>query len=323
MSAGAARSVLVTGAAGYVGAQLVAALAEDPRGITTIVATDVREVAAERRICGVHYEVFDISKPGLAELLTRWEVDTVVHLAAIVTPGGEDTVELEYQVDVVGTLNVLEACLAAGVRQFVYTSSGAAYGYWPDNPEWIHEDDPLRGNDDFAYSRHKRMVEEMLAEWRRDHPELGQMILRPGVVIGATVANQITAIFERPAVVGIQGAPIPFVFIWDQDLVQVLLRGVHDRATGAYNLAGDGAVPLAELARRVGKPYVALPAWLLRGALAILHPLGIAPYGPEQVAFLEYRPVLSNEKLKNELGYIPRKTSSEAFDFWVATRPAS
>ena len=91
-----------------------------------------------------------------------------MHLASIVTPGPDSTRELEYAVDVTGTRHVLDACVAHGVRRVVVSSSGAAYGYHPDNPAWITEDQPVRGNEEFAYSHHKRLVEEMLAELRAD-----------------------------------------------------------------------------------------------------------------------------------------------------------
>ena len=58
---------------------------------------------------------------------------------------------------------------------------------------------------------------------------------------------------------------------------------------------------------------------LLRGVLAVLHPLGLSQYGPEQVDFLRYRPVLSNRRLKEQLGYVPTMTSSEVFDFYCRT----
>ena len=45
-----------------------------------------------------------------------------------------------------------------------------------------------------------------------------------------------------------------------------------------------------------------LPAGLLRAVLAVLHPLRLSRYGPEQVDFLRYRPVLDNRRLKEELG---------------------
>ena len=318
-----AGSVLVTGASGYVGRQLVARLAADRDTIATLVAADVREVAISERLVGVVYVDADVRDPALADLFRRHPVDTVVHLAAIVTPGARDTVEHQYAVDVLGTENVVQACLANGVRKLVYTSSGAAYGYWPDNPRPLVETDSLRGNDAFAYSRHKRLVEEMLARHRSEHPELEQLVFRSGTILGKGTSNQITAMFERPFVVGVDGSDSAFVFIWDQDVVDCLALGVHEDVTGVYNLAGDGYVTLREIAHRLGKPYVALPAWLLRATLAVLQPLGLSQYGPEQVDFLRYRPVLDNRKLRSELGYTPAKTSSEALDAFIEQRRTS
>jgi UDP-glucose 4-epimerase len=86
--------------------------------------------------------------------------------------------------------------------------------------------------------------------------------------------------------------------------------------TGTFNVAGDGALPMTEIAALLGKPVLRLPAWLLRGVLALLRPLGLSRYGPEQVDFLRYRPVLDNRRLKEEFGYRPVMSSREAFIAW-------
>ncbi len=218
-----------------------------------------------------------------------------------------------------GRSNVLDACLAAGVRQIIVTSSGAAYGYHADNPEWLTEDDPVRGNEAFAYSHHKRLVEEMLAACRREHPGLRQVVLRVGTILGETTRNQITALFDRPRLIALRGSRSPFVFIWDQDVVGAIAHAIRTDAAGIYNVAGDGALSIQEIARRLGKPCLTLPPALLRAALGLLHPLGLTRYGPEQVDFLRYRPVLDNRRLKEGLGYVPRKTSAEVFDFYCRT----
>jgi UDP-glucose 4-epimerase len=57
----------------------------------------------------------------------------------------------------------------------------------------------------------------------------------------------------------------------------------------------------------------------LHAALAVLHRFHLTQYGPEQVDFLRYRPVLDNQRLKSELGYVPQKTSAETFDFYCDT----
>jgi len=315
------RRIFVTGSAGYLGSELLKTLAPRLQAgeIDCVVASDVREIPATARLPGVEYVLHDVRAPGLGSLLSERAIDVVVHLAAIVTPGAKSNRELEYAVDVLGTRNVLEACLTAGVRQIIVTSSGAAYGYHADNPEWLTEDDPIRGNEAFAYSHHKRLVEEMLATWRREHPGLRQVVLRVGTILGATTRNQITALFDRPRLLAIRGSRSPFVFIWDQDVVGVIAHAIRTDAAGIYNVAGDGALSIQQIAQRLGKRCLTLPPSLLRTALALLHPLGLTQYGPEQVDFLRYRPVLDNRRLKEGLEYVPRKTSAEVFDFYCRT----
>ncbi len=309
-------AVLVTGGGGYLGCQVVAGLA----GTRPVVSLDVREVAPKDRLAGVVYASADIRAPGIADLLREHAVDTVVHLAAIVNPGGKSDRDFEYQVDVVGTRNVIDGCVQAGVRHVIVSSSGAAYGYHPDNPAWLTETDALRGNREFAYAWHKRLVEEMLAEFRLSAPQLRQTVLRIGTILGETVANQITALFDKPRPLAVVGADSPFVFIWDQDVVGVILHAIERGHGGIFNVAGDGALTIHQIAAHMGKSCRVLPAWLLLAALWLGKLLRLTPYGPEQLRFLRYRPVLDNRALKEELGYLPRKTSAEVFDFWWAAR---
>jgi Short-chain dehydrogenases of various substrate specificities len=313
--------VLVTGASGYIGRKFVRALAAEPGMRGRIVAMDVREDPTAARQEGVEYVVADVrDAETLTRLMADHGVETVVHLASIVTPGRDATRDLAYAVDVQGTRNVLDACLRTGVGHLIVTSSGAAYGYHADGPEWLDEDDALRGNAAFAYAHHKRLVEEMLAEARAAHPALRQLVFRPGTVLGEGVHNQITALFEKPFVLGIAGSASPFVFILDEDVAACLVKGVVERRTGVFNLAGDGTVSLREIARRTGNPFVPLPPRLVAGALRLLHPLGLSRYNAEQVDFLRYRPVLSNRRLKEVFGYTPRLTSSQVFDHYWRSR---
>lgn len=315
-----APAVLVTGAAGMLGRGLLAALAAGRTPVRAVVATDLRPVAAAERCAGIVYAVHDVRASGLEALLRAHAIDTVVHLASIVTPGPHDDRASAYAVDVDGSRRVLDACLAAGVKRLVVSSSGAAYGYHADNPPRLSEDMALRGNDEFAYARHKRLVEEMLARARAEHPRLEQVVFRIGTILGERVDNQITALFERARPLAIRGSASPFVFVWDEDVVGALLHAIAGAPQGVYNLAGDGTLTMPEIAARLGKRCRVLPAWLLQAALALARPLGLTRYGPEQVRFLRWRPVLDNTRLKTVFGFVPQHTSAQAFERWALSR---
>lgn len=317
---GAGPAVLVTGAAGYVGRLCLAALAKRRSELSTLVALDWTKIEPRDRLAGVVYEQSDICDPALGELFRRHGIDTVVHLASIVrAPKGAPN-DLAYRVDVLGTQNILEACEAAKATRLIVTSSGAAYGYHPDNPDWLDENDPLRGNDEFEYSKHKRIVEDMLADWRLERPELRQIVFRPGTVVGPDVHSPVTDLFEKPVIVGIVGSDSPFVFIWDQDLVACLVDAVFSDKVGVYNQAGDGALTPREIAKMLNKPYLPLPASLVKTVLWALKRAGLTENGPERVNFLRYRPVLSNRRLKEEYGYTPKLSSREAFELYARAR---
>jgi len=309
--------VLVTGGAGFLGSNVAAALAARD-GVEAVVAGDVREPASLAD--GVTFAHCDVTDPGaLAPLLREHRIDTVVHLAAIVNPGRD--VALEYRVDVEGSANVLAACVEAGVQRIVVSSSGAAYGYHADSPAWIDESVAARGSDEFAYSKHKRLVEDMLASYRTTNPELTQVVFRIGTILGPTVKNQITALWDGKRVLHIAGSDSPFVFIWVDDVAEAMVRAATGAPAGIYNVAGDGALTVPEIAARIGKPLLTIPAWALTAALWLGRALRLTEHGPEKVRFLRYRPVLANDRLKHEFGFTPSRTSHEAFEQYLATHP--
>lgn len=303
--------VLVTGAGGFIGGRLIHMLATQHPDIH-VLATARRPIDLPTAT-NIHFAELDVRDPAAVDLLREHDITCVVHLASVVTPGpGMDRATMR-AIDVDGTENLLDASLTARVDKFIVTTSAASYGYHADNPVLLTEDDAIRGNEAFAYSHHKRLIENMLADYRQRHPELAQLVFRPGFVLGHGCDNQITNLFSKPAMIGIRGAESPFTIIWDEDVCRCLIEGVTGSKTGIFNLAGDGTLSLREMAKLLGKAYIPLPAGVMRSALFVANRLGLSHYGPEQLDFIRYRPVLSNEKLKTEFGYTPEKTSRQCF----------
>ncbi|MGR6874093.1 NAD-dependent epimerase/dehydratase family protein [Pseudomonas sp. HK3] len=300
--------ILITGAAGDIGSRLVDFFQHDKQvELYTTALEDLKPDTVST------HKVFDVRDAQFISWVKDICPDVIIHLASIIQLPESMSREDAFDIDVVATQALLDASIESGVKKIVVTSSGAAYGYWQDNPEWLTEDMPVRGNEDYFYSSHKRQVEEMLARYRMRNPELKQVVLRPGTVLGPNFNNPITNMFSKNKIMGITGSDSPFVIIWVDDLVAYLIEAAKTKVEGVFNVAGDGALTLKQIAHYLNKPYFAIPSWFLRAALALLKPLGLSQYGPEQVKFIEYRPVLSNKKIKQIFLHQPEKNTEQAF----------
>lgn len=123
--------ILVTGAAGFIGSNLVDRLLDDGH---EVVAVDNLASGRAANLAGrVELHDLDVADPALAELANSTSPEVICHLAAQVSVrvSVADPL-LDARTNVLGTVNVLEAARAAGSRKTVYTSSCAVYGV-PDS----------------------------------------------------------------------------------------------------------------------------------------------------------------------------------------------
>ncbi len=304
--------ILITGAAGDIGSRLVKIF--NKRTDVDLFTTALEPLNNESN--GTH-GIFDVRNDDFFQWVEEIKPEVIIHLASIIQLPESMTTEDAHDIDVKATVRLLELSVKIGVKKFVVTSSGAAYGYWKDNADWLTEDMPVRGNDDYFYSSHKRQVEEVMARYRQQHPELKQVVLRPGTVLGPNFQNPITNMFSKNIISGIAGSDSPFVIIWVDDLVEYLIESALTDVEGVYNVAGDGTLSLKNIAKRLNKFYLPIPPNFLRFMLSILKPLGLSQYGPEQVKFIEFRPVLANAKIKAAFKHQPGKSTEQAFEAFL------
>lgn len=308
-------NILITGTSGYVGDQLAQRLIKQDN-INDVVGIDI--VKPKLITEGIIYYDMDIRDKKLSDIMQKHKIDVVLHLAGILNPSPRIDKKQMYSINVDGTRNIIAAAVKNKVKRISFASSGAAYGYHPESVNWLTEDKPLRGNEEFPYSLHKRINEEDFRELKKTNPEIDQFIFRIGTVLGEHVNNPITDFFNKKAIIGIKGHETPFVLIWDEDLVEVFVKSIDSDKPGEYNVAGDGAITTRQIAKYLDKKFISLPGSILSGALTLLNKLKLSQYGPEQIKFIKYRPVLKNDKLKSEFGFIPRKSSKEVFEFYLS-----
>jgi len=306
--------ILITGAAGCVGAQTVNKLISTTEH--HIFATDIRPNPFQPN-SNLEYQQLDICKAEFADWVHKVSPDMVVHLASVLQTSATLTRDMAYEIDVVATKHLLNNLVDIGTKKIIVTTSGAAYGYYPENKYEITEDRQTRGNPDYFYSAHKAEVESILQRFRNMHRTLKQVTFRPGAILGPNFAGPIVDLFQQKRIVGLMGYDGPFNFIWSEDVVDYIIEALETDIVGEYNIAGDGVLSMRHIAEILGKPYMALPELLIKAVLAIAKPLKLSQYGPEQTRFIKYRPVMSNEKLKSHFKHQPRYDSQQVLEEFI------
>jgi UDP-glucose 4-epimerase len=322
-------TIAVTGPTGQVGISAVTALEREP---------------VVDKILGMARRPFDASTLGWTktayhqgDILDRDAVDAlvadadvVIHLAFIIMGSRQESARINLQ----GTRNVFEATVAAErPRRLVYTSSVAAYGYHPDNPVPLTEDVPPRGSPEHYYSQQKAACEALLAEITKGS-SLEVFILRPCIVAGpeapaladAMPWNQLPApvravmkvIPMLKPVVPDPGLPLQLVH-HDDVGAAIALAATAPAPPGAYNIAGDGVVTVAEVAKALGGRPVRVPAAAASAASAAISRLPFIPSALEWLHVARTSVVMDTTKAKKELGWQPTYSSAETLAALAAT----
>lgn len=268
----------------------------------------------------VQFHACDIRSPELKALFAGCEV--MVHLAFVVTRPYATPLQEAASINLEGTWNACRAAAEAGVRKLVVSSSIAAYGILPDNPVPLLEEHPLRGlYMDFYYSQHKHANEIWLDGLQLAFPQLIISRARPCIVIGphqiaaSSLLATGTYFTSEPSYRG------KTQLVHEHDLARAFHAMIQHDLAGAYNVVGDGAEAMPEMAAAAGLQVVTLPHEMLVEQATKMWQEGLSPAGPEWIGG-ESSIICSNAKLRATGHWQPRYTTSEAFAATVAALKA-
>ena len=306
--------VLVTGGAGYIGAHVAAELLKS--GYSIRIYDDFSN-GLHRRVDGKFRDIVDGDMLDRVKLLAALDgIDAVIHLAAkkAVEESVKDPLKY-YENNVGGTLNLLGAMAAKGVKQLVYSSSAAVYS--PNDKEAVVEDDPTAPLSPYGASK---LLAEQLISSVGSAEQISNISLRYFNVIGSNIAefgdnskdNLVPKVFlalkngKRPQIYG-SDYPTPDGtcirdYIHVQDLALAHLAALKKVESGyisqVYNVGSGKGYSVKEMMDQISKSIGR----------------DINPEVSQARAGDSPKLIASIDKIKEQLGWSPKASLEEMID---------
>ncbi|MEP7289003.1 MAG: complex I NDUFA9 subunit family protein [Chloroflexota bacterium] len=291
--------ILVTGASGYVGNNLVRRLVQLGKPVRALVGNPDKALTRLKDVQSkVDIVKGDVTKP---ETFTEWlkGVDTVIHLVAIAIEKGNRTYEA---INTQGTINVVDAAKAAGIKRFINMSQNGASATTP-----------------YRFLRSKGIAQEYVAK-----SGLNWTAVRPSVIWGPQdeFANvQARLIKLTPIVFPIVGdGKATFQPVYVGDVVEAIVRSMDDVSTYGeeYMLGGPEVLTYEEIVKRVlkalgtGRLLIKVPVPVLRPVVSIMQ--AVLPNPPASTTLLDLLAVpnvVADNALISKFGIAPKAFTPE------------
>lgn len=302
--------IVVTGATGNIGMELVEALVADP-GVTEVVGV-ARRAPADWRPARTRFVERDLAREGVRDLLDG--VDAVCHLAWAIQPSHD--LDAMTRLNVAGSERVFRAAADAGVGCLLHTSSVGAYSTGPRDPDRrVGEDHPTHGIPTSFYSWQKAYAERLLDVVERDAPGMRVVRIRPALVGRYGAASDVRRLFAGPFLPDALAGRLPVTptpaglalqMVHAEDVAQGMRRALLADVRGAFNLAAEPVLGPRAIASALGGTAVPVPRALLRAAMDAAWRLRIQPTPVGWLDMTLKAPLLSSVRAHEELGWSPR-----------------
>jgi UDP-glucose 4-epimerase len=253
-------TILVTGAAGFIGSHVTEALVN--RGHSVIALDDLSGGYAENVVPGAEFIQGSINDVALVDrLFAHHRFEHVYHLAAYAAEGLSHFIRrFNYNNNLVGSINLINAAVNTGVKNFVFTSSIAVYGTSPELP--MTEETPARPEDPYGISK---LAVEMDLKCAHEMFGLNYIVFRPHNVYGerqniADKYRNVVGIFMNQI---LQGKPMTAfgdgsqmrAFSYIGDMAPIMAEAIENpgAANQIFNIGADQPYTINELAHSIAR----------------------------------------------------------------------
>ncbi len=315
----AGRRVLITGVGSQLGTLLASRLENDP-GVSYVAGLDTRRPRIELE--RTEFIEADIRDAGLARVIPRLEVDTLVHEQIVRQPGPAMSSRAMHDVNVIGSLQLLAACeKARTLETIVVRGSAGVYGAEPHAPQFFGEEMtrlfPLRTR----FQRDVAEIENYFETYARRHEGVTCTMLRYQPAIGASLVTQISRYLSQPACPTYLGFDPRIQLVDERDALDAIVAAVRNPVQGPVNVAGEGTIGLHRMVRLAGRAPLPLAGPLFAPLTAAGRRVGLSGYSDDFRRLLRYGRGVDTARLAVEIGFRPRHSTVGAVEDWASRQP--
>jgi len=241
---------------------------------------------------------------GYAGMFEDQAVDTVVYSPPL-------RASKQTMPDLADAETVFQQCASREIKRVIVLSSAAVYGASHHNPGLILESPSRSRNTKDPLASKWADLEGLARIYLGGHPGVKLTILRPAAVLVRGGTDYFSRLFRNKIAITLPGHD-PSLQVLSVDDLTAAVRCAIEKSEGAtYNVAPDKVVPLRSALRISGSYRIPVARGIqrvVRGALSRLnlaHPI-------DQLEYIRYSWTVSNNKIKQELGFTPARSSAEA-----------
>jgi UDP-glucose 4-epimerase len=232
----------------------------------------------------------------------------VVHLGVMHDPRASAAEHHSW--NVAGFTKLLEYVAQFQVPKLVVLSSANVYGPQPGNPQFLTEEAPLLGGQNFSDIRDLIEVDMLAQSFFWKLPETETVILRPVHILGS-VKNAASNFLRLPTIPTVLGYDPMVQVIQEADVVRAIELALRPGIRGIFNVAGPDPLPLSHIVKVLDRPTVAVPFSLGKMVLRRLWSLRLTTFPPPELDHIRYVCMVDDRRARQVLGYAPTKTIQE------------
>lgn len=254
---------------------------------------------------------YDIRRKKCEEVFREHRIKAVFHLGVMHDP--RKKTEEHHSFNVAGTAQLLDYCVRYKVPKFIFLSSASVYGARPANDNFLTEDAPLMGAASFAEISDLIELDMLIQGFFWKHPEVETVILRPVHIVGPHVKNAPTKFMRMKRPWLLLGFSPMLQLIFEEDVATALILAMKPKASGVYNVAGPGEIPITTLVREMGRRPIYVPHFMAKRLVGLLWDWRASSFPAPEVDHLRYHCMVDDSRCRRELGFAPKHSFRRIF----------